>query len=106
MDLELRDIRGYFCSIGSQVNLRIIQAKKQAVIAVRESGQSQLQSALRLLLIENLHLRSYGSRFRQAVRNAHFRSRQRDTQLSILYPRSTCARPQLNSVGSITDESY
>jgi hypothetical protein len=38
MDLELREISGYFCSVGSQVNLRIVQAQEQLLIAVRESG--------------------------------------------------------------------
>jgi hypothetical protein len=38
MDLELREISGYFRSIGSQVNLRIIQAKEQVLIAVRGGG--------------------------------------------------------------------
>jgi hypothetical protein len=40
------------------------------------------------------------------MRNTHFRSWQRDTQLSVLYPCSTRARPQLDGFGSIPGEAY
>jgi hypothetical protein len=38
MDAELRKISGYFCAIGSQANLGIVQVKEQGLIAVRGSG--------------------------------------------------------------------
>ena len=56
-------------------------------MAVRRRSQQQAQRSSRLLLIEDLHLRSNRASYRQAMIDADFNRRQWNPQLPVDHPR-------------------